>query len=241
MNVLITGANGGLGRAFAKKFAQHGHSLILCARKERQDFLEFVAELKKNNGIDIDVVYFNHEKEDEIKEYLFPLFREKKIDVLVNNAGIEHGGLFQMTKLELIRNVFEVNLFSAMLIAQQAVRSMMRHKSGSIINIASISGLDLREGNCAYGVSKAALIAFTKTLAKEVAALGIRVNAVAPGLTDTRMADAMNPKAKEEMIAASSMKRLAKPEEIADVVLYLSSSDASFINGQVIRIDGGMT
>lgn len=241
MNILITGANGGLGRMFAKKFAEKGDSLILCVRKERQDFLEFVSQLQKNNNIDIDVVYFDHTKEDEIKKCLFPMLREKRIDVLVNNAGIEHGGLFQMTKLETIRNVFEVNLFSAMFIAQQTVRSMMKRKSGCIINIASIAGLDLKEGNCAYGVSKAALIAFTKTLSKEVAASGIRVNAVAPGLTDTRMAEAMNPKAKEEMIQASSMKRLAKPEEIADVVLYLASPEASFINGQVIRIDGGMS
>lgn len=241
MNILITGANGGLGRTFAKKFAENGDSLILCVRNERQDFLEFVSQLQKKNNIDIDIVYFDHTKEDEIKECLFPILREKRIDVLVNNAGIEHGGLFQMTKLETIRNVFEVNLFSAMFIAQQTVRSMMKRKSGCIINIASIAGLDLKEGNCAYGVSKAALIAFTKTLSKEVAALGIRVNAVAPGLTDTRMAEAMNPKAKEEMIQASSMKRLAKPEEIADVVLYLASPEASFINGQVIRIDGGMS
>lgn len=241
MNILITGANGGLGRTFAKKFAENGDSLILCVRNERQDFLEFVSQLQKNNNIDIDVVYFDHTKEDEIKKCLFPMLREKRIDVLVNNAGIEHGGLFQMTKLETIRNVFEVNLFSAMFIAQQTVRSMMKRKSGCIINIASIAGLDLKEGNCAYGVSKAALIAFTKTLSKEVAASGIRVNAVAPGLTDTRMAEAMNPKAKEEMVQASSMKRLAKPEEIADVVLYLASPEASFINGQVIRIDGGMS
>lgn len=240
MNVLITGANGGLGRAFAKKFAKQGDSLILCARKERQEFSAFVSELHEKYGVCIDILYFDHTNEEEIKRQLSPLLRSKQVDALVNNAGVEHGGFFQMTKLETIRNVFEVNLFSAMLIAQQTVRSMIRHKSGSIINVASVAGLDLKEGNCAYGVSKAALIAFTKTLAKEVAAAGIRVNAIAPGLSDTRMADAMNPKARDEMIQMSSMKRLAKPEEIADAVVYLASSRASFITGQVIRIDGGM-
>ena len=119
------------------------------------------------------------------------------------------------------------------------LKIMTRKKSGSIVNISSIAGLDLAAGNSAYGVSKAALAAWTKTLAAEFTGSGIRINAVAPGLTDTRMAVLMEEKAKQEMISASAMNRLAKPEEIAQAVFFLTSDAASFINGQILRVDGG--
>ena len=112
-------------------------------------------------------------------------------------------------------------------------------RRGSIVNMASISGLDLHAGNAAYGASKAALIAFTKTLSAELAPMGIRVNAIAPGLTDTDMAKLMEPKARAAMIMGSSMDRLGTPEEIAQLALFLCSDRASFITGQVIRCDGG--
>ena len=155
-------------------------------------------------------------------------------------AGIAHGGLFQMTPVSKIREVFETNLFAQMEITQIVLKSMMRKKSGVIINMSSVLGLDIKEGSCAYGLSKAAVSAWTKTLACEYAAYGIRVNAIAPGLIDTDMAKLMEEKAEQEMIASSAMNRLGQPDEIAKTALFLASDDSSFINGQVIRVDGGI-
>jgi 3-oxoacyl-[acyl-carrier protein] reductase len=163
----------------------------------------------------------------------------RPVDVLVNNAGVAHGGLFQMTSIETIRDIFEINLFSALELSQLVVRLMQRRKYGSIVNIASLAGLELKSGNVAYGVSKAALIAATKTIAAELGALGIRVNAIAPGLTDTDMAALMEPKARRNMIERSSMERLGQPKEIADVAVFLASDMASFVTGQVLCADGG--
>ena len=176
-----------------------------------------------------------------VQNELQRLFKEhKRIDVLVNNAGVAHGGLFQMTPVSDIKRVFEINYFSVIQITQLVSRIMLRKGNGVIVNLASVAGIDLEAGNCAYGASKAALIAFTKTAAKELAKQGIRINAVAPGLTDTRMATQMEKDAGEDMINASAMKRLGRPEEIANAIFFLASDDASFITGQVLRVDGGM-
>ena len=144
-----------------------------------------------------------------------------------------------MTPIRRIREIFDINFFAALEVTQRVLKQMTRQKFGAIVNIASISGQDLKAGNCAYGASKAALIAWTRTLAAEAAAFGIRVNAVAPGLTDTRMAEQMEQRAGADMVARSAMKRKAKPEEIADVICYLLSDESSFINGETIRADGG--
>jgi len=144
-----------------------------------------------------------------------------------------------MTSIETIREIFEINLFSALELSQLVVRLMQRRKCGSIINIASLAGLELKSGNVAYGVSKAALIAATKTIAAELGGVGIRVNAIAPGLTDTDMATLMEPQARRNMIDRSSMERLGRPKEIADVAVFLASDMASFVTGQVLCADGG--
>ena len=127
-----------------------------------------------------------------------------------------------------------------MRLTQLVARFMVKQRAGAIVNLASVAGIDLEQGNCAYGASKAALIAFTKTGAKELAAGGVRMNAVAPGLTDTRMAGQMKQNTGEEMVQASAMRRLGHPEEIADAIFYLASDAASFVTGQVLRVDGGM-
>ena len=239
--VLITGANGGIGRSLVETFAEAGYQVIANMRAEKEGWADFAKETEEKYQVTVRTVYFDVTDTKAVSKAVTGLFKEKIfIDVLVNNAGVAHGGLLQMTSVDTIRQVFDTNYFSVVNMTQAVSRLMMRKKQGSIVNIASVAGIDLDSGNCAYGVSKAAVIAFTRTIAKEMAPYGIRINAVAPGLTDTRMAVMMEDKAGEAMVAQSSMKRLGDPKEIAETVLFLASDKASFITGQTLRVDGGM-
>jgi 3-oxoacyl-[acyl-carrier protein] reductase len=163
------------------------------------------------------------------------------IDVLVNNAGIvSKNALFMMTPIDTIREVFEVNFFGQMLVTQFAARVMSRQKRGSIVNVSSIAALDGDPGQLEYVASKAALIGATKKLAKELAPSGIRVNAVAPGITETGMLSRMSIDVKEKILNKSDMKRVAAPADIAQAILFLASDLSSYITGQILRVDGGM-
>ncbi len=238
--VMITGSNRGIGRAMAEAFAQAGASLIVHSRSQTSAFAEDMSALATQYGVTVERVTFDMTDTPAMKASInAALPPGRKIDVLVNNAGIAHGGLFQMTPVSVVRSVFDVNFFAQLELTQLMIRRMSRQKSGAIVNIGSIAGLDLAAGNVAYGVSKAALMAFTQTLAAEVGSMGVRVNAVAPGLVDTEMATQMEKKAGTEMIQSSTMKRLATVTEIAQVVLFLASDAASFVNGQVIPVNGG--
>lgn len=237
---LITGVNRGIGRAIAEAFAQAGASLIVHSRSQTAAFTEDMLTLAARHKVAVEHVAFDMMDVSGMKAAInTALPPGRKIDVLVNNAGIAHGGLFQMTPVSVVRSVFDVNFFAQLELTQLMVRRMSRQKAGAIVNIGSIAGLDLAAGNVAYGVSKAALMAFTQTLAAEVGPMGVRVNAVAPGLVDTEMATQMEKKAGTEMIQKSAMKRLATVEEIAQVVLFLASDAASFVNGQIIPVNGG--
>ncbi len=239
-NVLITGANGGIGRKLIEAFAKEKYHILANLRVENKEFLSFADVVSETYQTTIEPIYFDVTDEQAVKAAVKALRAQRKyVDVLVNNAGVAHGGLLQMTPISTIREIFDVNFFGTVTMCQ-CVSQYMRKNGGTIINIASVAGLDLAAGNCAYGTSKAAVIALTKTLAKELAVQNIRVNAVAPGLTDTNMAKSMEESAGEDMIMQTAFKRLAKPEEIADAVVYLSSDKASFITGQVLRVDGGM-
>lgn len=239
-NVVITGTNRGIGKKTMEAFAAQRANIWAHARKETPEFTAMIRAISVEYDVNIIPIYGDMlDKEQMINCIRTIKASTDRIDVLVNNAGVAHGGLFQMTSLNDIRRIFDVNFFSILEFTQMMLRFMVKHKRGSIINMASISGLDLNAGNCAYGTSKAALIAFTKTLSKELAPVGIRVNAIAPGLTDTDMAALMEKKAASEMLENSIMGRLGKPEEIAALAIFLASEEASFITGQVIRCDGG--
>lgn len=239
-NVFITGTNGGIGKAVVAECAKNGANVWAHARTETPEFQETLDNLSRLYNVSVSPVYFDLADTASLREELKNILKTKKsVDGLVNCAAVPHGGMFMMTPVAKIKEVFDINLFAQMEITQLILKAMMRQRSGSIVNISSVAGLDLSAGNSAYGVSKSALAAWTQTLAAECATAGIRVNAVSPGMTDTKMASKMGKKAAEQMLAASAMKRTARPEEIAKTVVFLLSEDASFINGQNIRIDGG--
>lgn len=239
--VMLTGCNRGIGLCAARLFASSGANLICCVRRTSQEFLAQMEELKRKYLIEFEIINFDLLDEESIKSALKPLFVQKReIDVLVNNAGVAAGGMLHMTSMKQLKEVFQVNFFSQVLITQIVSKLMMKKKSGSIVNLGSVAGMDNFAGYTSYGSSKAAIMFFTKTIAKELAPYNIRVNAVAPGLTDTGMADQMETKAWENMVDRTDMKRLGKAQEIAEAIVWLASEEASFITGQTIRVDGGM-
>ena len=238
---LITGSNRGIGKTLVEIFASNGASIIACARKDSEDFAAFRNEVSETYKVQVKSMFFDLTNEQEIKEAFKTLFLEKPtIDILINNAGVAHGGLLHMTSIDKMREVFEINFFSQILITQYVTKLMFKQKRGSVVNISSVAGIDAYSGYIAYGSSKAALIYATKTLAKEFAPHNVRVNAIAPGLTETDMAGQMEEKAKNLMVSDSAMQRLATPFEVANAALFLASDLSSFINGQVLRVDGGM-
>lgn len=239
--VFITGCNRGIGRAAIKKFAEQGANLYCAVRKESADFKEYIDKLAQDNGITASCLYFDLSDEDSVRKALKEFTRlHPKIDVLVNNAGIGSSGLMLMTPMNQIKEVFQINFFSQVLVTQYIVKIMMRLKKGSIINMSSVAGLDNYGGMFLYGSTKAAMSLFTKDCANELAPFGIRCNAIAPGLIETELGDEMTEKSQKIMLDRSVMHRKGKPGEIADLMIFLASDESSYINGQTIRIDGGM-
>lgn len=237
---IITGTNRGIGKEILISFAREGADIWACARQESDEFTKFICEIEKENKVSIRPVYFDLADENQVKTAIKSIIQEKKkIDILVNNAGIAYGATFQMTSIEKMKEVFEVNFFSQIYIMQLVSRDMMKQKRGSIINMASVGGIETNPGYLAYGSSKAALIWATKCLSKEIGIYGVRVNAIAPGLTETSMGYYKSEEELQKVINRTSLRRMGMPNEIAEAVLYLASDDASFITGQVLQVDGG--
>jgi 3-oxoacyl-[acyl-carrier protein] reductase len=239
---VITGCNKGIGKEILKIFSENGAKVFACVRVIDEKFKAEITNLKTKNNSEIIPISFDLLNEDQIKEAAKKILTlSPTIDILVNNAGAVETALFQMTSSKKLKEIFEVNFFSQITLTQFILKSMIKNKSGSIINISSISGLDANVGRSAYSASKSALITQSKALSKEVGEHNVRVNSVAPGLVNTDMLNKnTSSEIIEKMIQNTSLRRIANPIDIANVVLFLSSDLSKYITGQVIRVDGGI-
>ena len=241
LNAIVTGARRGIGRAIVELFAQKGINIWACASKENEEFEQDMKQLSEEYHVWIKPVYFDLANEEETTNALKEVIKEKQpIDILVNNAGVPYGNLMQMTPLKNLREVMEINFIAQIHVMQLISRVMMRQKSGSIINMGSVGGIEAREGYLAYGSSKAALLWATRSVSKELAKYNIRVNAVAPGMIETDMTGAMSDAVKEKVVESIPFKEMGKPEDIAETVAFLAGDGARYITGQVLCVDGGM-
>ena len=238
---LITGCNRGIGRGILEAFVKEGASVIACTRSVDEALTETYQQLAAQHGVQIYPVCMDLSDPESIKLGMKVVAELKvPIDILVNNAGIAKFRPFVMSKVDDFKEMMQVNLYAPVQISQYVVKNMLKQRKGSIINFCSVSGLDSNAGNAAYGASKAAIASLTRTMAKELAKVNIRVNAVAPGFVDTDMNKQIAADYMESMLPQIALERVADVSEVANTVLFLASDESSYITGQVIRIDGGM-
>lgn len=233
---LITGCSRGIGRAAAELFAREGAVVYAAARTE--GCLDEAAAQPYAGALV--PVYFDIRDKDAIKQCIMRIRRERgRLDILVNNAGIMKDDLLEMVSDRVMEETFETNVFALVHVTQMAMKLMKRQKSGSVVNISSIVGLRGSAGQTVYAASKGAVANMTKTWARELAADGIRVNAVAPGKIDTDMYRSIGEERVEEGIREIGMGRLGRPEEVAAAALFLASDLAGYITGEILGVNGG--
>ncbi len=239
---VITGSNRGIGFKMLEIFSENGANIIACVRNVDKELLEKIKTIQKKFNNNIFPIELNLENEDSVKKALSEInLLNIDINILVNNAGTIHTALYQMTSLKKLKEIFEVNFFTQTIFTQYIIKSMIKKKFGSIVYISSSSAIDNNIGRSAYSASKAALISQSKTLSRELGLYNIRVNTIAPGLTDTDMMNENTPpEVLKEVVSNTSLKRIGQPNEIANLALFLASDLSSYITGQVIRVDGGM-
>ncbi|WP_456459728.1 3-oxoacyl-[acyl-carrier-protein] reductase [Desulfurobacterium sp.] len=231
---LVTGGTRGIGRAIAVALKSAGATVYITGTNEERT--KQAAEEIGVNGVKMNVC-----DREEVKKVVSEIAeKEEKIDILINNAGITRDTLFMRMKDEDWDAVIETNLTGIYNVTRQVVPLMMKKKTGSIVNISSVVGFTGNPGQVNYSSTKAALVGFTKSLAKEVASRGIRVNAVAPGYITTDMTQKIPEKVKEALIKSIPMRREGEPSEVADAVLFLVSDMASYITGTTIYVNGGL-
>jgi 3-oxoacyl-[acyl-carrier protein] reductase len=237
---LITGATRGIGREIALTLAKEGYNISLNYRTENEELIALKNEIETNNvkclTVKGDVSNFD-ECENFVKETVENF---GKIDVLVNNAGITKDTLLARMKKEDFEQVIDVNLVGTFNVTKNVISYMMKARSGRIVNISSVVGISGNAGQTNYSASKAGIIGFTKSLAKEVASRNILVNAIAPGFIQTSMTDVLKEEIKDEIAKNIPLKRMGTAKDVANLVKFLVSEDSSYITGQVINVDGGM-
>lgn len=238
--VIITGANRGIGACLVKIFAHNHYDIWACARKSDPEFEKMLQDISAIEKVTVKPIYFDLTDGDQIRDGIRKILSEKrKVDVLINNAGVPFGGLLTMTPIEKMKEVYEVNVFAQVQIMQLVARQMMKQKSGCIINMCSIGGIETSPGYLAYGSSKAAMIWITKSVSKELGPYNVRVNGIAPGLIDTDMGSYKSETERNKVLDRMSIHRMGKPEEIAKAALYMASDDASYMTGHIMILDGG--
>ena len=239
-SALITGGTSGIGKCIALELAKQGFNIILNYRNMKDDTLDLKKNIESNN-VKCLLIKADVSKFDECKQMVDETIKElESIDVLINNAGITKDTLLMRMKEEDFRNVIDVNLIGTFNVTKNVIGYMMKARFGKIINISSVVGVSGNAGQTNYAASKAGIIGFTKSLAKEVASRNINVNAVAPGFIETAMTDVLKDNIKEEISKTIPLKRMGTTEDVANVVKFLASDESAYITGQVINVDGGM-
>lgn len=237
---VITGGTRGIGRQIVNTLAQNGYDISINYRAENDDLAQVIQEVKAI-GRNIYTYKCDISDFESTENFIKNTINEfGKIDVLVNNAGITKDGLLMRMKKEDFESVIDVNLIGTFNVTRNVIPYMIKTKQGRIINISSVVGVSGNAGQTNYSASKAGIIGFTKSLAKEVASRNITVNAVAPGFIQTQMTEVLKDEVKDEIMKQIPLKRFGMTEDVANLVKFLASDESSYITGQVINVDGGM-
>jgi len=235
-NIIVTGASGGIGNAIIKKLSESGANILASGTR-----IEKLEELK-NNFESIKILKFDISQNEKIEEFIENATIELggSLDGLVNNAGITQDNLAIRMSLEEWQKVININLTSTFLMSKFAIKKMLKNKSGKIINITSVVGHTGNLGQANYTASKAGIVAMSKSLAAEYAKKNININCISPGFIKTAMTDKIDDKFKEVIISKIPSARLGEPDHIANAVLFLSSDQSNYINGETLHVNGGM-
>jgi 3-oxoacyl-[acyl-carrier protein] reductase len=235
-NVIVTGASGGIGNAIIKKLSEAGANILASGTR-----IEKLEELKKNfEGLKI--LKFDISQSDKIEEFIENATSELggSLDSIVNNAGITQDNLAIRMSLDEWQKVININLTSTFLMSKFAIKKMLKNKSGKIVNITSVVGHTGNLGQANYTASKAGIVAMSKSLAIEYAKKNININCISPGFIKTAMTNNIDDKFKEVIVSKIPSARLGEPEDIANAVLFLSSDQSNYINGETLHVNGGM-
>jgi 3-oxoacyl-[acyl-carrier protein] reductase len=235
-NIIVTGASGGIGNAIIKKLYETGANILASGTR-----FEKLEELKKNFE-NIKILKFDISQSDKIEEFIENATSELggSLDGIVNNAGITQDNLAIRMNLEEWQKVININLTSTFLMSKFAIKKMLKNKSGKIVNITSVVGHTGNLGQANYTASKAGIVAMSKSLAIEYAKKNININCISPGFIKTAMTDKIDEKFKEVIISKIPSARLGEPDDIANAVLFLSSDQSNYINGETLHVNGGM-
>jgi 3-oxoacyl-[acyl-carrier protein] reductase len=235
-NIIVTGASGGIGNSIVKKLNQAGANILASGTR-----IEKLEELKKNFE-NIKILKFDISQSDKIVEFIENATNELggSLDGIVNNAGITQDNLAIRMSLEEWQKVININLTSTFLMSKFAIKKMLKNKSGKIVNITSVVGHTGNLGQANYTASKAAIVAMSKSLAIEYAKKNININCISPGFIKTAMTDNIDEKFREVIVSKIPSARLGEPDDVANAVLFLSSDQSDYINGETMHVNGGM-